>query len=289
MLQKQIIGRLEMSITISLEGKVAIVTGAAGEKGLGRSIALTLAEAGADVAVCDHVVDVYDRNLEARAEEIRKLGRRSLAIEADVSKKSDVDNMVKKVEEELGPVDILVNNAAILGPASMEPFEATEEEWDEVMAVDLKSHYLCSVAAGKGMMERKTGSIINIDSIEGKPMIAARPYCVAKAGVQALTRMQGRQLGKYNVRVNTISVGAVQTDMSFHNRWYAGNKERPPELDNPDRKLFGPSFEEAVRNRLPMVRAAEPSEIANVALFLASDLSSYVTGEIITADGGWTC
>jgi len=278
-----------MSITISLEGKVALVTGAAGEKGLGRSIALTLAEAGADVAVCDHVVDVYDRNLEARAEEIRKLGRRSLAIQADVSKKSDVDNMVKKVEEELGPVDILVNNAAILGPASMEPFEATEEEWDEVMAVDLKSHYLCSVAAGKGMMERKTGSIINIDSIEAKPMIAARPYCVAKAGVQALTRMQGRQLGKYNVRVNTISVGAVQTDMGFHNRWYAGNKERPAELDNPDRKLFGPAFEEAVKNRLPMVRAAEPGEIANVALFLASDLSSYVTGEIITADGGWTC
>jgi len=278
-----------VSISISLEGKVALVTGAAGEKGLGRAIALTLAEAGADVAICDHVVDVYDRNLEARAEEIRKLGKRSLAIQSDVSIKSDVDNMVDRVEAELGPIDILVNNAAILGPASMEAFEATEEEWDEVMAVDLKSHYLCSMAAGKGMIERKTGSIINIDSIEGKPMIAARPYCVAKAAVQALTRMQGRQLGKYNVRVNAICVGAIQTDMGFHNRWYAGYKERPAELDNPDRKLFGSEFEQAVKNRLPMGRAAEPNEIANVALFLASDLSSYVTGEIITADGGWTC
>ena len=126
-----------MSISISLEGKVAIVTGAAGEKGIGRAIALTLAEAGADVAVCDHVVDVYDRNLGERAEEINKLGRRSLAIQADVSKKSDVDNMVQKVVDELGPVDILVNNAAILGPGSIEAFVATEDEWDEVMAVEL--------------------------------------------------------------------------------------------------------------------------------------------------------
>ena len=97
----------------SLKGKVAIVTGAAGERGAGRAIALAFAEAGADVAVCDKIADVYDRNLEARAEEIRKLGQRALAIQADITKKNEVDDMVKRVEEELGPVDILVNNAGI--------------------------------------------------------------------------------------------------------------------------------------------------------------------------------
>ena len=279
-----------MSISISLEGKVAIVTGAAGEKGVGRAIALTFAEAGADVAVCDEVVDIYDRNLGAVAEEIKKLGRRSLAIQADVSKKSDVDSMVRKVVGELGPVDILVNNAAILGPASNDAFDATEEEWDRVMAVDLKSHYLCSMAAGRGMMERKTGNIINIDSIEGATFMVGgvRPYAVAKAAVQFLTRMHAKQLGKYNIRVNSICAGAIQTDMGLHNRWYAGDKERPAVLDNPDRKLFTGDIADIIRQRVPLGRIAEPSEIAGVALFLASDLASYVTGAIVMADGGWT-
>ncbi len=279
-----------MSISISLEGKVAIVTGAAGEKGVGRAIALTFAEAGADVAVCDEVVDIYDRNLGAVAEEIKKLGRRSLAIQADVSKKSDVDSMVRKVVGELGPVDILVNNAAILGPASNDAFDATEEEWDRVMAVDLKSHYLCSMAAGRGMMERNTGNIINIDSIEGATFMVGgiRPYAVAKAAVQFLTRMHAKQLGKYNIRVNSICAGAIQTDMGLHNRWYAGDKERPAVLDDPDRKLFTGDIADIIRQRVPLGRIAEPSEIAGVALFLASDLASYVTGAIIMADGGWT-
>ncbi len=279
-----------MSIPISLEGKVAIVTGAAGERGVGRAIALTFAEAGADVAICDEVVDLYDRNLGAVAEEITKIGRRSLAIQTDVSKKSDVDNMVQKVVAELGPVDILVNNAAILGPASNNAFDATEEEWDQVMAVDLKSHYLCSMAVGKGMMERKTGNIINIDSIEGATFMVGgvRPYAVAKAAVQFLTRMHAKQLGQYNIRVNSICAGAIETDMGLHNRWYAGNKERPAELDNPERKQFSGQVGDIIRQRVPLGRIAEPSEIANVALFLASELSSYVTGAIIMADGGWT-
>jgi 3-oxoacyl-[acyl-carrier protein] reductase len=265
---------------------VALVTGAAGEKGIGRSIALALARAGADVGVCDEVVDVYDRQLDAVADEIRQLGRKSAAVQADVARKKDVDAMVQRVEKELGPIDILVNNAAILGPASNEAFACTEEEWDRVMAVDLKSHYLCSMAAGKGMMERRRGSIIHIDSIEGVTCMVGgvRPYAVAKAGVQFLTRMNARQLAKYNVRVNSICPGAVQTDMHFHNAWYAGNKDRPEGLDNPDRRLFG----ESIAKYVPLGRAGEPEEIANVALFLASDLASYVTGAVIVADGGWT-
>ncbi len=114
---------------------------------------------------------------------------------------------------------------------------------------------------------------------------AARPYAVAKAAVQQLTRMNARQLAPYNIRANSICTGAIETDMGFHNRWYAGNKERPDALDNPDRKLFGPG----IADYIPLGRAGEPEEIANTALFLASDLSSYITGTVITADGGWTC
>ena len=277
-----------MSIpSLSLEGKVALVTGAAGERGVGQAIAMTFAEAGADVAICDEIADIYDRNLEARVEELKACGRRAIGIRADVSRRSDVENMVKKIEEELGPVDILVNNAAILGPSSMQAFEHTEEEWDEVMAVNLKSHYLCSMAVGKGMMERKSGNIIHIDSIEGQtPMMASmrggRPYCVAKAAVQFYTRMQARQLGKYNIRVNSISPGAVETDMGHHNMWYAGVKKKPANLDDPNRKLFGPGISDFI----PLRRVGEPSEIASIALFLATEGSSYITGSIIVADGG---
>jgi len=275
-----------VTVTVSLEGKVALITGAAGERGLGRSIALAMAQAGADVAVCDEVVDTYDRNLNAVVEEIANVGVRALGIQCDVSVKDDVDRMIAQVERELGKVDILVNNAAILGPASTKAFDCTEEEWDRVMAVDLKGHYLCSMAAGKGMMARQSGNIIHIDSIEANMQLngAARPYAVAKAGVQQLTRMHARQLAPYNIRVNSICTGAVETDMGFHNRWYAGDKERPAALDNPDRKLFGPG----IADYIPLGRPGEPAEIANTALFLASDLSSYITGAIITADGGWT-
>ncbi len=276
-----------MSITTSLEGRVALVTGAAGEHGIGRSIALAMARAGADVAVCDEVVDTWDRNLAAVAEEIADIGVRSCAVQCDVAIMDDVERMVSKVEKDLGKVDILVNNAAILGPASTEPFECTEAEWDRVMAVDLKGHYLCSVAAGRGMVDRRTGSIVHIDSIEANMQLkgAARPYAVAKAAVQQLTRMQARQFAPYNIRVNSISVGAVESDMGFHNSWYAGNKERPAALDNPDRKMFGPG----IADYIPLGRAGEPEEIANTVLFLASDLSSYVTGTTVVADGGWTC
>ena len=266
---------------LSLEGKVAIVTGAAGERGVGRAIALAFAQAGADVAVCDNVVDVHDRNLRARAEEIDKLGRRSLAIQVDVTKKSDVDSMVQRVTDELGPVDILVNNAGTIKFSTLP--ETDEESWDSVMDVNLKGCFLCSKAVIKGMMERRSGSIISFSSVNALSAVAGRAsYCAAKAGVIMLARSMARELGSYNIRVNVVAPGAVETDMGLHVRYEGGDRERPAELDNPERSQFGPQFGE----RVPLGRPAEPSELASAVLFLASDAASYITGHTLAVDGG---
>ena len=142
-----------------LKDKIAIVTGSG--NGIGRGIALAYAEAGAHVVVASR----NQQNLDAVAAEIEALGRESLAIRTDVCDEVMVANLVSTTVAKFGRLDIMVNNAAILGPGSTEAFACTEEEWDRVMAVDLKSHYLCAMAAGKGMMERKSGNIIHIDSI----------------------------------------------------------------------------------------------------------------------------
>jgi len=272
--------------SLSLEGKVAIVTGAAGERGAGRAIALAFAEAGADVAVCDNVVDVYDRNLGARVEEIKKLGRRSLAIQVDISKKSEVDNMVKRVEDELGPVDILVNNAGIYRGGTV--LEMDEESLDIVMDVNLKGTFLCCKAVIKGMMERKSGNIINFSSINALSAPAGSTagrsiYAASKAGVILITRALALELGKHNIRANVIAPGAIETDMGLHNRYGMGDTERPAVLDNPDRSMFG----DVLRDIIPIGRAAEASELASAVLFLASDAASYITGQTLVVDGGW--
>jgi len=276
-----------MSIpSLSLEGKVAIITGAAGEKGAGRAIALAFAKAGADVAVCDNIVDVYDRNLKARAEEITSLGRRSLAIQADITKKNDVDNMVKRVEDELGPVDILVNNAGIYRGGTV--LEMDEESFNIIMDVNLKGTFLCCKAVIKGMMERKSGNIINFSSLNAfsapaRSTAGRSIYAASKAGVILVTRALALELGNYNIRANAIAPGAIDTDMGLHNRYGMGNTERPAELDNPNRSMFGT----VLRDLVPLGRPAETSEIASAALFLASDASSYITGHTLVVDGGW--
>ena len=257
------------SMSKSLERKVAIVTGAAGEKGMGRAIALTLAEAGADVAVCDNVFDVYDRNLEARAEEIRKLGRRSLAVQADVSKKTDVDNMVQKVADELGPVDILVNNAGTIRVSRV--LETDEDSWDIVVDVNLKGCFLCSRAVAKGMAERGSGSIVNISSTNGLTAFPApASYSASKAGIIMLTRSLAREWGSYNIRVNAVAPGAIATD------WVSHIEDMP--VRTVPRELSG--------IRIPLERRGEPSEVGSAVLFLASDAASYVTGHTLVVDGG---
>jgi 3-oxoacyl-[acyl-carrier protein] reductase len=268
--------------SISLENRVALVTGS--KRGIGKAIALVLAEAGADVAIADYITD--DGELETTAEEIRALGRLCLTLQADVSQKSEVDELVKKVTSELGAIDILVNNAGISGLEIQS--DLPEEHWQKVIDVNLSGCYLCSQAVSECMVERKKGNIINIASVEGlrggvvaraiMPLIpvptaptgltlAGRPYNVSKAGIIMLTRVMARQLGSYGIRVNAIAPGGIKTEM-LRFIW-----------DNAD---FMKQFE----SQVPLGRIGEPSEIANVALFLASDASSYVTGHTLVADGG---
>jgi NAD(P)-dependent dehydrogenase (short-subunit alcohol dehydrogenase family) len=249
--------------SFSLEGKIAIITG--GRRGIGKAIALAFAEAGADVAVCDLVVT---GELETVVDEIQRLGRRCLAMQADTTQKTDVDKLVQRVTNEFGGIDILVNNAAIniLVPL----LETSEDDWEKVINVDLKGYYLCSQAISKSLIERKKGSIVNMASrlaFQGNPGVAQGAYCVAKAGVVMLTRVLSRELGRYNIRVNAIAPGLVKTEMS-RDIWDA-----PGALTQAEASV-------------PLGRLAVAEDMVGAALFLVSDASSYITGHTILVDGG---
>ena len=245
-----------------LAGEVAIVTG--GRRGIGKTIALTFAEAGANVVVCDLVVE--DGELQAVAEEIQRLGRRSLAIQADTSKKKDVDNLVQKVVNQFGTIDILVNNAGIMIKS---PFlDMPEDDWDKLMSVDLKAYYLCSQAVGRRMVKQKKGKMINIASQYAfKVTPGMGVYSIAKAGVVMLTRVLAQELGRYGIRANAIAPCLVKTEFS-----------RPSWSD--------PEFLKQCEASIPLGRVAETTDLAGAALFLASEASCYITGHTIVVDGG---
>ena len=246
----------------SLSGEVAIVTGA--RRGIGKAIALAFAGAGADVAVCDLVAD--DGQLQAVAGEIEKLGRRSLAVKVDTTKRAEVEAMAQNVADQFGRVDILMNNAGILIRSSL--LDLPEEDWDRLMAVDLKSYYLCAQAVGRRMVEQKRGRIINTASqFSFRITPGMGPYSIAKAGVVMLTRALAQELGKHGIRVNAIAPGLVKTDFS-KDSWV-----------NPD-------FVKQYSSQMPLGRLGETMDIVGAALFLASDASAYVTGHTIVIDGG---
>ena len=270
----------------SLDGRVALVTGA--RRGIGRAIALLFAEAGADVAVCD--ININDGALNNLADEIIKYGRRSLAVQADVSRKKQVESMIKRVQAELGPLDTLVNNAACTEALSS---DNPDDYWENSINVNISGCKNCSLAVVDGMIQRKSGNIINLASVAGfrgedagmKIMIDTikssgempdtllkalmpRPYNVTKAAIVMLTRALAIQLAPHNIRVNAIAPGATNTELlqSFTSQ---------------------PGILERWVAEIPMGRVAEPSEIASAALFLASDAASYVTGHTLIADGGF--
>jgi NAD(P)-dependent dehydrogenase (short-subunit alcohol dehydrogenase family) len=248
----------------SLSGKVAVVTG--GRRGIGRAIALALAGAGADIALGDRTVD--DGQLEAAAAEVKKLGRRSLAVKVDITGKAEVDNFVQKVADELGAVDILVNNAATNIRAPL--LELGEDGWDRVINTDLKGCYLCAQAAGRIMVEQRRGNIINIAStaaLKAAPQMGA--YCIAKAGVVMLTKVLAVELGQYNIRVNAVAPYIVKTKFS------------QPLWSEPEAL-------KQIEAEIPVGRLAETGDIVGAVLFLAADASSYITGQTIIVDGGST-
>ena len=240
-----------------LDGKVAIVTG--GGSGIGKSIVLAFAWAGANVVIASRTL----ANLEAVAGEIRALGKRALAVAADITRKADVDNLVQRVMDEFGVIDILVNNSGIIIRAPL--LELREEDWDTVIDTNLKGYFLCSQAVGRVMAARKIGNIVNIASAAAvRPRVNNAAYAIAKVGVIMLTRTLSRELGSYNIRVNAIAPAVVRTEMS-RDLW-----ANPEELER----------------GIPLGRFAEPSDVVDSVLFLVSDASSYITGHTILLDGG---
>jgi len=246
---------------LSLEGKVAVVTG--GGTGIGRSIALEFAKSGADVVVASRRLAV----LEEVAKEIRALGRRSLCVPTDTSRKATVDNLADKVINEFGTIDILVNNASVLdvgGPL----LELSESDWDRIIGIDLKGYLLCSQAIGKKMVEHNKGNIINIASVAGfRPFDDGGVYNIAKVGTIMLTQIFARQLAGNNIRVNAIAPGYTKTKMT-ENIW-----------SDPEKRSKTEAF-------IPLGHMAEPGDIANAALFLATEASKHITGHIMVIDGG---
>jgi NAD(P)-dependent dehydrogenase (short-subunit alcohol dehydrogenase family) len=247
-----------------LKDKVAIVTG--GRRGIGRAIALSLAGAGANLVIADIVAD--DGKLDGVAAEIRKMGRDSLAVRVDISKKSDVEDMVRLAVKKFGRIDILVNCAGVWIPGQT-LVECPEENWDKVIDTNLKGTWFCCQAVGRVMAGQESGNIINLSSQVGlNPGTGAGAYSISKAGIIMLTRQLALELAEKNIRVNAIAPGIVKTDFN-RNVWQDAATARQVALG------------------VPLGRLAEPEDIARAALFLASDDSGYITGVVLPVDGGW--
>jgi NAD(P)-dependent dehydrogenase (short-subunit alcohol dehydrogenase family) len=246
-----------------VEGRVALITG--GARGLGEVMALALAQAGADIALAGRQLAACETTADAIA---KATGRRAKGFQADVTKLAEVERLKGEVEAALGPVDILVNSAGVnkRGPIQ----ELTEADWDFVIDTNLKGPWLCARTFGPGMVERKWGRVVNLASVLGMISLPGRtPYASSKAGVINLTRTLALEWAGTGVTVNAICPGIFGTEM---NR---------PLMDDPVKYKEFMSI-------VPMGRWGELPELSGVAVFLASDASSYMTGSTVTIDGGWT-
>jgi len=265
-----------------VEGKVAIVTGAAA--GMGTAHALTLAREGADVAAVDIGRDQpfslvrggTMAALDKLVQEIGALGRRAIAVRCDVSKADEVESMVKTTVGEFGRIDILVNNAGVV--ASTPSVELTEEEWDWVMAVNLKGAFLCCKYVTPHMIAQKSGKIVNIGSVAGREgMPGAAHYCCSKAGVHMLTEVLSLEMAEHNINVNCVAPGHVWGTSMVD--WAVGRKV--PEGVDPHE-----TYLDTCKRMFTFGREQTPQDIANAMLFLVSEESRNITGYTIYVDGG---
>jgi len=258
----------------NLNGQVAIITGAA--SGIGRAIAMRLSLEGASIVAAD----LNGKAAEKLIEEIKSLGRRGLALPADVSIEKDVERMVKESRDNFGQLDILVNNAGTGSVGLI--IDHTEEDWEKPMRVNLRGTFLCSRAAAKEMIPRKRGRIVNISSISGKSgeeFIGA--YCASKFGVIGLTQVLAKELARHLVTVNAVCPGYIWTPMwEEMARWF---KENFPSLAG---KSVQEIFENRVKSVTPLRRPQTAEDIANLVAFLVSEEARNITGQAINVDGG---
>jgi NAD(P)-dependent dehydrogenase (short-subunit alcohol dehydrogenase family) len=244
---------------MKLEGKVALITGAG--SGIGRATALLFAREGADIAVND--IDLP--SAQQTSEAVRQLGRKSIAVQADIADEKAVESMVAHTIRELNGVHVLVNNAGVGGGGPV--LESSVEVWDRVMAVDLRGTYLCSREAGRWMAAHNTGKIVNISSIAAfRAQNNMSPYAAAKTGVISFTRTLAQEWARYSINVNCIVPGGIDTPMS---------------------RGHGPNLTpELIKQWIPLGRMGQPEDVARAALFLASDDAAFITGAYLPVDGG---
>lgn len=243
---------------MNLVGKVAIVTGAS--RGIGRAVALKLAREGADVVVTATTLE----SAQATASEIEAIGRKSLAAAVDVSDPAAVESLFSAVVEKFGKVDILVNNAGITRDGLL--LRMKDTDWDAVIDVNLKGAFNCVREASKLMAKARSGRIINISSVVGEMGNAGQiNYCASKAGMIGLTKSAARELAKRGITVNAVTPGFIETDMTA---------------------VLSEKVREGLLQQIPLERLGAPDDVANAVFFLASDLGNYVTGHVLSVNGG---
>ena len=244
---------------MQLKGKNALVTG--GSRGIGRSIALHLAAKGANVVVN------YTSNREAAlavVEEIKAMGVSGMAVKADVSNSEEVENLVNEVLDRFGGIDILVNNAGITRDNLI--IRMTEQDFDDVIRINLKGAFICTKYVSKVMIKQKSGKIINVSSVVGIIGNAGQSnYAAAKAGLIGFTKSMAKELAKRGINVNAVAPGFIETDMTSR---------------------LSDKVKEEFINNIPLMRTGKPEDIAKVVLFLSSEYSDYITGQVINIDGG---
>ncbi|HZG72544.1 MAG TPA: glucose 1-dehydrogenase [Chondromyces sp.] len=245
-----------------LTGKNAIVTGAG--RGIGKSIAIGLAEAGANVVLCSRT----EAELLEVADQIRSYGRQALVVPCDIKKVEDIQHVVDTTISELGTIDILINNAGMTIKKSAEEYDL--EDWNNIIGVNLTGVFLFAQLVGRQMIQQKQGKIINISSVASETALKGSiAYCASKGGVNMVTKTLAFEWAKYGIQVNGIAPAYIETPL------VEAIKQKREELAR------------AVEERTPLNRMGRPDELVGAAIFLASEASSYMTGETIFLDGGW--